>query len=229
MVEGAQPHAGSSTPRWIRTWHLLMVLVFGNVAVAAFLNHRVLTDEVYLSLFSVNASPIQAEDHLAITRRLERWGYLLGPVGLLARVGGTSLLVQLTLLPFQLDPGFARVLRASAWAYLVLLLGTVFHAAWLFYLPSAAITPDTLEAMPGSLAGALSGFLEPSALEDFGAVATLLRQVTVFDLGWIVVFVLALENRRDLPAIPALVSVLGVWAALTLSRWALFLYLVRAG
>ncbi len=213
----------------IRTRWIFLGLVTGEMAVAALINHRVLTDQVYLSLLPAGIMPWQAEEYIALARRWEILGYTLTPLGLLTRVGGVTLLIQLVLLPAGFDPGFARIFRASTWGYLVLLSGTAIQAVWLLHLPPAGISAEVLSNPPGSLVGIISRFFAMPTGGEAATLAVLLRQVTVFDLGWIMVITLALEGRTTIPAGIAFTAVAFVWTTVTFTRWAILMYLLRSG
>jgi hypothetical protein len=187
--------------RRLRTWHLFNGLVVVHVALTALLNRVVLADA------SLGGFPVLS--------------YAVAPVALLIRVAFVSLLVQLTLLALRGDTPYRGIFRAALWAEVALVVGVAVQTAWVSTLPATAILQGRLGAAPGSLAAAIPLVFPRSS--PFAALAT---QVTVFDLGWVVLFALALEDGSRLRFGPAILSVGVVWVVLTLATWLAMLFLV---
>jgi hypothetical protein len=191
----------------------------GNLIVAVYLNTAVLTDEVYRSIWAGRGSAGQIEALLAITRHWELVGYVAGPIFLLARTGLTALLVQLSLLLIGPRAHLRHVFRAAVWAQIPLFVCTVAQALWLTLLPPAARTPDAIQ-VPLLTALSLPGAASVSPTWNL-----LLVRISLFDVAWVVVFALALEDRGRISGRAAGAAVAGTWLFITLFQWAGWLYL----
>ncbi len=208
------PDADASTAPRLLTWQLVVLMAGLQVASVAYMNRIVIGDDLFPALLGAGSAGVEA------ARRWERLTYLLAPVGVVVRAGLVSLIVQLALLPWIRNPPIGRIFRAALWAHFALLAGSIVQTHWLAGLPPAALLQGLPQELPGSLAGLLRlGSDVP------GAVYLLATQVSVFDLAWAGIFILALENGPGLPLRAALVSVGTVWLALTLAKWVFFLYL----
>lgn len=207
-------------PRIRLPW-LLSGLAAGNLLVALCLNKIVLTDRIYRSMWSNQGSSAQIEALLATMRHWETIGYLIGPLSLLARIGLTALLVQLTLLLFGPRTPLRHVFRAATWAQLPLVLGAAAQLLWLGLLPAAARTADAIQTAPFTVLGILEQVSVGPGWE------LLLGRVSLFDVGWIALFALALEDARRVPLRVAGMAVSTTWVFLTLLQWAGWLYLSR--
>ncbi len=196
------------------------ILAVANLGVAVYLNTEVLTDEVYRGLLAGQGSGSQIETLLAVTRRWELLGYVIGPLALAGRIGIMALLVQLGLILLGLRLPFGKVFFAGIVAQFALFMGTLGQLFWLVSLPEAARTAEQLETIPGALSGL---FYVGNALGP--ELALLLRRVTLFDLGWIVLFTLALEEPGKVSGAEAAAAVTGVWILATVSQWGVWLYL----
>jgi len=212
---GSVPEAAPPV-RALRTWQLAVLVAGLQVASAAYMNRVVLGDDLLPALLG-SASP-----GLEAARRWRTLAYVLAPVEVVARAGFVSLLVQLALLPAIRNPPLGRIFRAALWAHLALVAGRFVETAWLASLPAAALLQGLNEAPPGSLSRLFgSGSHAPEA------VHLLASQVSLFELGWLGLFVLALEGGPRLPLRAALAAVGAVWLVLTLSKWVFLLYLGR--
>jgi hypothetical protein len=85
-------------------------------------------------------------------------------------------------------------------------------------------TPKRLSEGAGT---ALSFVRDPEALSS--GAALLLERLTVFDLGWVALFVLALEHQDDAPALKSLVAVSAAALLVLLAQWTGSLYVARLG
>ncbi len=206
-----------------RTLWLFMSLALAHLLSVVSMNTWVLTDAVYLAIFGEGLRG-QAETLLATARRWELVGYVLSPASLFARIGGVALIVQLILLLMGRTVPLARIFRAGVWAQLSLLARALAQLAFLALTPPAGRTPSRLQELPGT---ALHLVGDMSALEP--ELRALLDRVTVFDLGWILLFALALENRDRAPALTCLAAVCSAWLLITLTKWGGSLYLARLG
>jgi hypothetical protein len=205
-----------------RTIWLFVTLAVANLAVTAGMNTWVLTDDVYRSLLG---GPTARNDALiTMTRGWELIGYALSPALLFARVGGAALMVQLGLLLMGRRLPLARIFRAGVWAQTSLLTGALAQLTLLASTPAAGRTAERLRDLPGNT---LALTPDPGALSP--GLALLLERVTVFDLGWIALFVLALEHRDDAPAVPTLVAVTATALVALLLQWTAAVYLWRLG
>ena len=63
-------------------------------------------------------------------------------------------------------------------------------------------------------------FLPPAVMLGDG-LRLLLRQVTLFDLAWVLLFTLGLEDRDSVPRLDAGAAVLAVWILSTMTQWGL--------
>jgi len=208
-------------PRIFRNVHLFALLAAGSIAVTLFTNRMVLTDAAYRALLpDGGASPSQVEQTIAAMRRWESLGLLISPLVLLARVAFHALLVQLAFLLQGTQLRFSLVFRGAIWAAWMTWLGSAMQAIWLASLPPAALSTEQLGAMPGGLTT-----LIPALNAGPDGLVLLFRQITVFDLGWILVFAVALEGAEKASAGRSLLSVTLVWLVSTLSQWGLMLYL----
>jgi len=208
-------------PRRFRNLHLFALLAAGSIAANLFTNRMVLTDAAYQALLSDRGgSPSQLEQTIAAIRRWESLGILFSPLVLLTRVAFHALLVQLAFLLQATHLPFSRVFRGALWAACVTWLGTAMQAIWLASLPPGALSPELLGSMPGGLTT-----LFPTLNAAPDELVLLFQQITVFDLGWILVFAVALETGEQAPPGRSLLVVTLVWLTSTLSKWALLLYL----
>jgi len=208
-------------PRRVRNVHLFALLAAGSITTTLFTNRMVLTDAAYQALLpDGGGSPSQLEQTIAAIRRWESVGLLFSPLVLLTRVGFHALLVQLAFLLQGIQLPFSRVFRGALWAACVTWLGTAMQAIWLASLPPGALSPELLGSMPGGLTT-----LFPTLHAASDGLVLLFQQVTVFDLGWILVFAVALETGEQAPPGRSLLTVSLVWLTSTLSKWALLLYL----
>ncbi len=205
---------------YLRAGWPLAVLAAANLGMAGYLNSQILTDDVYGALFAGEGSGTQVDTLVDMTRRWEVAGYFLGPLALATRIAIMTLAVQLGLILIGLRLSFGHVFRAGTWAQFAVSLGTLARLLWLVSLPKAAITADQIARVPGSLATILCS--ECASRPNLGL---LLERVTVFDLGWIALFTLALEKPGKAPAATVAVGVVGVWVCTTLARWGFGVYL----
>lgn len=215
-------NTAAAEPSRPRTWHLFVALAAVQLALSLFLNHRVLTPELYQSVMADQAPSAQIDEFIVLTQKWQLWSYVLSPVVLALRVSVVALLVQLVLLLFPVEVPFGRVFRAALIAYSALLIGIAFHTYWLSSLPTSEINAATLELVPGSLATLL-----PELARERPAFAYLLNVVTLFDIAWCVFFALALEGERSLRFVPALSAVLVVWLMTVACKWGIAAYLGR--
>jgi len=208
-------------PRIFRNIHLFALLAAGSIAVTLFTNRMVLTDAAYRALLpDGGGSPSQLEQTIAAMRRWESLGLLISPLVLLTRVAFHALLVQLAFLLQGTQLPFSRVFRGALWAASVTWLGSAMQAIWLASLPPGALSPEQLGAMPGGLTTLLPAL---NAVND--ELVLLFQQITVFDLGWVMVFAVALEGGGKTSAGRSILAVTVVWLASTLSQWGILLYL----
>lgn len=219
----ASEHELPTSPRGdrgTRTFWIFSVLMIGNIGVSLYVNSAVLTDGVYTALLSGAGSTDGVATTLAAARRWERLGYLFSPVALFLRLGWAALLTQFALVILGRRVALGRVFRAATWAALVPLLGALAQALRLSLLPPAARTEEQLRVMPGAIVSLFS------MRDSFSpALLTLLEHITIFDLGWIILFALALEDARDLPGPDAVAAVTSVWTLSILAEWGFWLYL----
>lgn len=199
------------------TGHLFLALALLQIAATLVLNRIVLNDDVLRSLFLETG---RGDDLLAATRRWEIVSYLTIPILLAIRIGTAALLVQLILLGLRTVPAFGRIFRAGLWAQGALILGTVIQAGWLASLPDGAIGPEILTSIPGSF-----GAILPALGENPSPLLQLVHRISVFDLGWMALFVLGLEERGEVPVARAAAAVVSVWMVLTLGKWAFLQYM----
>jgi hypothetical protein len=220
-VEAHQPAGEPSVDRPRTVW-LFVGLAAANLIATASQNTWVLTDDVYRAF--LGGATARNEALIDMSRGWELIGYGLGPMVLFCRVAGVALLVHLILLLLGLRPGLARVFRAGLWAQLSLLVGSLAQMVLLATTPTAGRTPDLLRVLPWTAMGL---FPDPGSVGP--ALALLLERITVFDLGWIALFGLALEHRDEAPLLQSLVAV-GVTALLILVvQWTGSLYIARLG
>jgi hypothetical protein len=205
-----------------RTLWLFMALVAANLGTTASMNTWVLTDDVYRAF--LGGATARNDALIAMSRGWELIGYALGPVVLLGRIAGAALLVQLGLLLLGRRLALARIFRAGLWAQTSLLVGSLARLVHLAATPVAGRTPARLRDAPGA---ALALLTDPGALSP--EVVLLLERLTVFDVGWAALFVLALEHRDEAPALHCLVAVTGTALLVLLGQWAGSLYLARLG
>jgi len=198
--------------------------VVGRLFALFALNELVMTDDVLRSLTRMRMPEAEVEGYLAMIRRGEILGYLLVPPGLLVRTGLLALCVQLALLPFVPNPPFRWIFRASLWAEVVLLLQSALHTLRLALLAPTEIHPQLLGTRPAALSSLL-----PSGIPAEGPAHLLFQQVGLFDVAWILLFVLALERGRRLPLLPATLAVGAVWTSRTLLVWLATLSLSALG
>jgi hypothetical protein len=186
------------------------------------MNTWVLTDDVYRAL--LGGATARNDALIAMSRGWEHIGYGVGPLLLFVRVAGAALLVQLGLLLMGRRLALARIFRASLWAQTSLLVGALAQVALLASTPAAGRSSARLRDLPGTALGFVTdpGGLSPGA-------ALLLERLTVFDIGWIALFVLALEHREDAPAPRCLVAVTAAALLVLLGQWTGSLYLARLG
>lgn len=196
-------------------------LAVSYLGLAAYLNAWILTDQVYRSIWNGGSSPAQVEALLDTTRHWERIGYVVGPLALLVRIGLTALLVQLSLLLLGPRARLSHVFRAGMWAQLSLVLATASRALWLTLLPPAARTAEVVQTSPFSL----SALLESVSLGPDWEL--LLGRLSLFDIGWVALFALALEDSGRISLRVATLAVTGAWLFMTACRWAGWLYFTR--
>ena len=208
-------------PRILPSVHLFALLAAGSIAVTLFTNRFVLTDAAYRALLPEGGgSPSQLEQTIAAMRRWESLGLLIAPLVLLTRVAFNALLVQLAFLLQGIQLPFSRVFRGALWAASVTWVGSAMQAVWLASLPPGALNPEMLGAMPGGLTTLL-----PALNTVPAGLVLLFHQITVFDLGWVLVFAVALEGSGSASAGRSLLAVTLVWMVSTLSQWGVLLYL----
>jgi len=210
-----------SIPSRPATWHLFVAIAVVQISSTLLLNRVVLSDDVYRTLLEASGGPA-GEDLLRVARRWELLGYFASPLLLALRVVLAALLVQLTLLGLRLTPPFSRIFRAGVWAQAALLLGTLIQTTWLATLPDGAIGTVALTMMPGSL-----GAILPPLAPDPTPLALLLHQTTIFDLGWIALFVLGLEEGEHIPPARAALAVISAWGVMATGKWGLLLFMTR--
>ena len=195
-------------------------LAAANLGAAVYLNAEILTDDVYRSLLAGQGSGAQIDALLSVARRWEFVGYALGPLALFALIGIMALLVQLALVLLGLRLPLAQVFCAGTLAQYALLLGTLAQVLALATLPEGARTAEQLQTIPGAIGGLFS------AASNLGpGLALLLERVTLFDLGWVALFTLALEERGEVPGADSATAVAAVWVLCTLAQWGFWLYL----
>jgi hypothetical protein len=205
-----------------RTVWIFVALAAANLVATASMNTWVLTDDVYRAL--LGGANARSDALIAMTRGWELLGYGLGPVVLFGRVAGASLLVQLVLLLLGRRLALARIFRAGLWAQTSLLAGTLAQLVLLASTPAAGRTPERLRDVPGT---ALTLLPDPESVGP--GLTLLLERLTVFDIGWIALFVLALEHRKEAPALQSLVAVAATALLVHLVQWTGSLYLARLG
>ena len=205
-----------------RTVWLFVALAAMNLVATASMNTWILTDDVYRA-FLGGATP-RTDALIEMSRRWELVGYGLGPIVFFFRITGVALLVHLVLLLLGVRPGFARIFRAGLWAQASLLMGTLAQLVLLATTPEAGRTPERLRALPGT---ALDFLPDPGSVGP--GLALLLEQVTVFDLGWIALFVLALEHPKESPLIQSLVAVSVTALFILMVQWSGSMYITRLG
>jgi len=207
--------------RRLPNWHIFAALSGATIAVAFFTNRVILTDDVYRAFLpEATGDVVEVETLLRTARRLELLGYLAAPLLLLGRITLHALLVQLVMLLQGVQAPLSRVFRSAMFAWTAVWMGTALQAGWLASLPGGAVTPALAGQMPGTLTT-----LFPSLHELGWPLSLLFEEITVFHLGWVALFSLALEDEGRIPPRVALVAVVTVWAATTLARWAALLYL----
>jgi hypothetical protein len=207
--------------RRLRNWHIFAALSGATIAVAFFTNRVILTDDVYRAFLpEATGDVVEVETLLRTARRLEVLGYLAAPLLLLGRITLHALLVQLVMLLQGVQAPLGRVFRAAMVAWTAVWMGTALQAGWLASLPAGAVTPALAGQIPGTLTT-----LFPSLHELGWPLSLLFEEITVFHLGWVVLFALALEDEGRIQPRVSLVAVVTVWAATTLARWGALLYL----
>lgn len=194
------------------TWQLFLVIALAQVVASIALNRVVLSDQVLQTLLSPGGG---GEGMLRAARRWEVIGYLASPILLGIRVSFAALLLQLFLLGLGVRPPFRRIFRAGLWAQVAILVGTLIQAVWLASLPEGMLGPATLAATPGSF-----GSILPPLGPNPGALMQLLHRTSVFDLGWIALYTLGLEERERVPAARAAFAVLAAWGAISVGKLA---------
>jgi hypothetical protein len=199
------------------TWHLFVAIAVLQISSTLMLNRVVLSPEVYRSLLDASGGP-GGDDLLRTARRWELLTYFASPLLLVLRVVFAALLVQLALLGLRLTPPFARIFRAGIWAQAALLLGMLIQTAWLASLPDGAIGTVSPTMMPGSFGAVL-----PPLSPDPAPLLLLLHQTTIFDLGWIALFILGLEEGERIPPGRAAIAVLAAWGVMATGKWAFLL------
>jgi hypothetical protein len=138
------------------------------------------------------------------------------------RIGVATLLVQLVLLSLRTTPPLALIFRAGIWAQGALLLGSLIQTVWLASLPDGAIGSIAVSVMPGSF-----GTVLPSPGQNPSPFLQLIHQTTIFDLGWIALFVLVLEKADYVPLGRATLAVLTTWGIIAFGKWSLLVYLAK--
>lgn len=212
--ESAYPlPATFSTPAGPSTWQLFCAIAALQICSTLLLNRVVLNDDVYRSLLMDTTG---SDELLRSARRWELLSYLATPVLLAVRIGFAALLVQLVLLGLGATPPLARIFRAGVWAQGALLLGSLIQTGWLASLPDGAIGSLALSEMPGSFSAVL-----PPLSGDASPLVQLIYQTSLFDLGWIALFILGLEERDHVPLGRATIAVLSAWGMIAFGKWAL--------
>ncbi len=205
----------------LRTLHLVVFLSVATACVTYYMNRVVLTDQVYAVLLGdAPGGALQLEERIRLLRRWETLGVLSAPLLVLVRSTVQALLVQLAFLLQGVHARLATCFRGAIWAGWATWLGHAMQAAWLSTLPPGSITPERLGDAPGSLTT-----LFPALATSPSPLALLWQQLSVFDLGWILLFAVAIEHRTGAGPVRALASVGSVWVATVLARWTLLVYL----
>jgi hypothetical protein len=214
--------AAPARPWRLATWQLFALVATANLLVSWFYNEHALTRDLYQRLLADRLDAPRIDDYFDLVRRLQRWGYALSPVVVLARSAFTALAVQLALLLLFVDVRFKGMFRASLWAFLVPLAGVAVQGAWLAAVPASEISAAVLSFVPGSAASLtmdLSSYRSP--------LYGLLSAVNAFELGWCVIMVMALVDGQRVKPWLAIGAVGGVWVAVTILKWGLVALLIR--
>ncbi len=221
----AAPTSGvtAASPTWrLETWQLFALVAAANLLASWFYNEDVLTRDLYQRLLGERLDASRIDDYFDLTRRLRLWGYALGPLVFLARTAFMALAVQLALLLLFVDVRLGLVFRAALWASLLPLVGWMVQGAWLTSLPPAELSRASLHFVPGSAASLL---MDLSSYES--PLYGLLSLVNGFELGWCVVVVMALVDRKQVSGPAAVGAVGGAWTIVSFLKWGLVAFLGR--
>lgn len=214
----------SPSSTWRRSAWLFVGLVTANLAASMHTNVVVLTDDVYRAILTGQGMASELDGLLSLSRSWAVIGYIATPFTLAITVGFVALLVQLALLGFRIRVSLSRAFLAALWAQTALTLGRWVRTLWLGALPEAARTGERIGRMPGSVSWLST---------DLGSIppglSTLLEQVSVYQLGWIALLVLALEERDRVPLGAAASVAIGLWALSVSLRWGVATYLELGG
>jgi hypothetical protein len=192
---------------------LLAGLAIATVATGWFINETIFTRDTFHHLLDARLDASRVDAQFDLLRQIQRWGYIGTPVFLAARLALVALTLQLFLLLTE-DVPFRRVFHATAWAQLAVCAGGVARAVYLTMIPSSEISQATLAVIPGSVASVVF-YPQDYQRPLYGLLST----VSLFELAWCVILVVALRHVARVRLRASVVATTGVWLLLATLQW----------
>lgn len=203
----AEERASSGLMRRLALWKVFAITCCVSLAASYAWNRWFLQGDAYRALLLTRISREKADALLASTQRDLTWGALLSP----AVFAGRALIVASALqFPFvigRFSVPFARFFRAALW-------GTIAQAAEyaaLMLLP-ARVVNATEQAATGIPIPPLSLAAVAARYDLSISLKMLLGNANAFELGWILLVIVALGRPPNVRRRFVIATVLGVWA-----------------
>lgn len=214
-------HTSPAPTRRTGLW-LILALMIVTTATGWFINERIITRDVFHQLLDAQLDTNRVDSQFDLLRQIQVWGYLATPLILLVRLTAVAFTVQLFLLLTREVP-FRKVFLATAWAQAAVCAAGIERALYLVLLPSGDISRATLWVTPGSLASLL---LYPEDIQR--PLYAMLSLVSVFELAWCAILVLALRRVRGVSGAAALGATVCTWTLLAALQLAITSYFAAA-
>lgn len=190
-----------------RTWELVLMVAVASTVFAYASMQTLSSPGVFAVLAGDRLSPEQAATQHSLVLRFRWWSVAVAAVLSLFRIGVVALTLQLPLLLMLADVPLRALLRLATIAFLPLLGGTALQLIPLGQVADGLRSAESLARPWGSLA-ALSSL-------PGGAGTTVLAQLNVFELSWLVIVAVGLRRLLGGSWLSAVVVSAGTWLVLT--------------
>jgi hypothetical protein len=219
MNEVLSISAADKKERLIETWQLFIIITLLSLLTSLAFQKFLLTREVYYVLYGNQMEDYRIDDAINFMQKLQIWGYITTPLLLWLRLGFVTFLIQLPIIIRFTELPFKEIFRITSFAYLVFFSSEIVRFFYLYFLPTQAITQETLAFVPLSIIN----FINPENYSEL--IVIILSKINLFELLWGITIYIGLSKSGKLEKTDALLITLGVWLGILILNIALVFFI----